>query len=157
MAKRRLVEDETLALLKQECIAEEKCSINGEPKLVHMVAKNLPFIMKFSSTVPEIAVNCSLVFDIDTNSQVTAFNQEVIVYTQNKIENKKFDVEFKLSVLSSQHLNALFKIKIQQTLPDGTELNVFSHPIKLQFLDFQKNQKNQQVLAILHQMNMMLI
>jgi len=62
---------------------------------------------------------------------VTAFNQEVIVYTQNKIENKKFDVEFKLSVLSSQHLNALFRIKIQQKLPDGKELNVISHPIKV--------------------------
>jgi len=130
MAKRRSEANESIAIIQQNSIAEEEFSTQGERKKVHLVSKNIPFNIIISSTMPEKPVHCDLVFDVDQNSKVVVFGQEVLNYIATQ-KSKKIDLEIKVFILSSQNSNALFRIKIWQTSDEGENVVVYSHPIKV--------------------------
>eukprot|EP01119_Soliformovum_irregulare_P015090 TRINITY_DN41_c1_g3_i1.p2 TRINITY_DN41_c1_g3~~TRINITY_DN41_c1_g3_i1.p2 ORF type:complete len:172 (+),score=26.32 TRINITY_DN41_c1_g3_i1:110-625(+) len=128
-----------LVIEKQESLATEKFSRNGSvSKDLHIVAKAIAFVIHITSTVDlhTSPLNAKLLYDRDSDTKgkpVEMLNSAPLEFTAHVNDlGDKAAVETRVSVLSSQHEGAYFRVKFWVT-DDTTQTTheVFSHPIKV--------------------------
>jgi gas vesicle protein len=124
---------------RQESLVTEKFSKNGRLMDLHLVAKNVAFschlVAQFDMN--QIPPTAKLVYDWDDDAteekeveQLKTPPLEIITHVDRS--GRKANVEVKISVLSSQHERAFFRIKFTAIDPAiGQSLTDFSQPIKV--------------------------
>jgi len=138
-----------LQILKQTASSNEKFSFNGLQKIVYIVVKNAPFFLQIGIVEP---IFCNQLIDLNK------FGFEaVLMYDSEDSESKDVDyvkakpvefkctvseggdqlaVELRIKVLSSQHENSFFRVKVLALdpttgIPISPFLMVISEPIKV--------------------------
>jgi len=117
--------------------SERMCFSNGVQKDVHFVAKTLPFTMECSFPFP--LVDCKFVVGLYYDSDDQVIRTPVITPNGKPLETKIFvnpngtrvSVECRFNVLTSQHSEALFRVKVVASLASSpaTSMEVTSSPI----------------------------
>jgi len=132
-----------LVVLKHKAHSEEKVSKNGLQKTVHIVVKNSPFYLTLglspgSSKIDlnQVAFEPTLMYDCDGNKEVDYVRVRPYEFKAVPNENgTQVEVELRIKVLTSQHEDMLFKVKIQGQNPISKEdivgLSVITSPIKV--------------------------
>jgi len=101
--------------------SEESVSKNGIQRTVLIVVKNSPFHFQMGVTsgsskidFNQIAFESFLVYDCDGNKEVDYVKVKPIEFKPTPSENgQNLEVELRIKVLTSQHEDMLFKVKIQ--------------------------------------------
>jgi len=124
---------------RQESLVTEKFSKNGRLMDLHLVAKNVAFSCHLlaSFDMNQTPPTAKLVYDWDDDSgeekeveQLRTPPLEIIAHVDRS--GRKANVEAKISVLSSQHERAFFRIKFTASDPaSGQSLVDFTQPIKV--------------------------
>jgi len=133
-----------LILLSQKSHSEEIISKNGLQKTVHIVVKNSPFHIQLGLANPntskidfnQIAFEAFLIYDCDGDKEVDFVKVKPMEFKSTPSENGHLlDTELRIKVLTSQHEDLLFKVKIVGSNPITREevpgLSVMSSPIKV--------------------------
>jgi len=130
-----------LVIISQGDVSSEHFSKNGVTKQVHVVVKNLVFNMEVSSSMDlsKCSLEARLLYDFDREED--AKNALEVSYVKNEpLEYKvsltdggyKASVELRIKVLTSQHEDMLFRVKLSAVDPlSGTTFGVISQPIKV--------------------------
>jgi len=126
--------------IRQESLDFQQFSRNEISKQVHVVAKNIPFILEIGSNSinfkgkSKIAVK--LYYDSATDTdfkQVDYLKQEPMSYKvfPNDVGDKA-TIEIRLLVLTSQHEDSLFRVKITASENNTTtSYDAFSEPLRV--------------------------
>lgn len=130
----------TFELRRQDALGKEQYSKNEVQKEVYVVAKNLPFLMEVGSTLSlnDVKLYARLYYDNDYVQDfselkpVDFVNQEPLKYrTFVSDQGDKATVELRIFVLSSQHEDSLFRVKVGMVdLNSNTTYEITSAPIK---------------------------
>jgi len=132
-----------LVILEQQSSSEEKISKNGIQKNVHVVIKNSPFHLKIGTAggmgkldFNHVGFEGALIYDCDGDKDVDFVRAKPIEFKSNPADDgRTLDVEIRIKVLTSQHEDMLFKVRIQAYHPVTHEkingLFIFSSPIKV--------------------------
>jgi len=137
-----------LDLLKQTSSSQERLSVNGSPKLVHVVVKNAPFVMQIGLAshlslggggekerldLNNFALDVSLLYDDIEQKEVDYVKLKPIDFKTTVSDlGDQATLEIKIKVLTSQHENSFFRIKICASCPQlNIPLEVRSEPIKV--------------------------
>jgi hypothetical protein len=121
---KKMSQSQTLTILRQTCIAEERYTSNGIQKNVHVVIKNQPFVVELglignaSSSdrvnFNSLTIEANLLYDTPDNSrkEVGFIKVKPLEYQGHVDENDatKCKLEVQIKILSSQHEDSLFKI-----------------------------------------------
>jgi hypothetical protein len=131
-----------VTILKQTSPFEERVTRNGIQRDIHVVIKNSPFVVQMGVArnceidLNHIAFDCSLLYDTDGEKGVDFVKLKPIEY--KCVPNESGDqvsVELRIKVLTSQHEDMFFKVKIQGQDPvskqDVPNLKVITAPIKV--------------------------
>jgi hypothetical protein len=127
---------EDLIIVKQESLAKEKFSKNEVQKEVHVVAKNLPFTIEVASNTISFTQNktsAKLYYDCDNLDfkPVDLIKSDPMQYRVFiDPSGHKVTIEFRVSVLTSQHEDSLFRIKIAVAVNE-VPVEVFSEAIRV--------------------------
>jgi len=134
-----LMSESQFNIEKQESLVTEKFSKNGRLMDLHLVAKNVGFNIHLvaSFDMNRCPPTAKLVYDWDEEmgedkevEQLKTPPLEIIAHVDRS--GRKANVEAKISVLSSQHERAFFRIKFHITDPtNGEQLVDYSQPIKV--------------------------
>jgi hypothetical protein len=122
----------SLLIEKQESLASDKFAKNGKNKVLHIVAKNIPFVLHVASSVSlnQHPLHAKLYYDWDSEldvKEVDTLKSSPIEYTSHVNSTAlKSVVELRLGVLSSQHEQAYFRIKLSTSVAE-----TWSQPIKV--------------------------
>lgn len=132
-----------LVILKAKTHSDEVLSKNGIQRTVYIVVKNSPFNFQLGATTSsgkvdfhQIAFEVHLLYDCEGDKEVDFIKQKPIEYkcTPNEIGDR-LDVEMRIKVLTSQHEDMLFKIRVQGYNPLTKEeipgMHIISAPIKV--------------------------
>jgi len=130
-----------LVITHQGHVAEEHFSQNGITKEVHVVVKNLVFLIEAVSNIdlnqPKCNVEAKLLYDYDKEEdskvEVSFVKNEPMEYKVTVSENGyKATVELRIKVLTSQHEDMLFRVRLQAIDP-MTQMSFIatSQPIKV--------------------------
>lgn len=131
---------QSLVIEKQESLATEKFSKNGSfSKDLHIVAKAIAFTVHIASSINlhESPLNAKLVYDCDSlegeGKEVDMVKGVPLEFTAHVDDDGyRAAVEAKISVLSSQHEGAFFRIKFaQDDLSTNTTAEILTQPIKV--------------------------
>jgi hypothetical protein len=124
-------------ILRQDSLGKEKFSKNEIQKEVHVVAKNLPFVLEVGSdniNLHSARIYARLFYDADYDNefkQVDYVKQEPMTYKSFVSANgDRATVEIRLMVLTSQHEDSLFRVKVGIVANDVT-YEVMSDPIRV--------------------------
>lgn len=130
----------TLELRRQDALGKEQYSKNEVQKEVCVVAKNLPFLMEVGSSLSlhdlklyaRLYYDNDYVLDFSELKPVDFVNQEPLKYrTFVSDQGDKATVELRIFVLSSQHEDSLFRVKIGMVdTSSNTTYEITSAPIK---------------------------
>jgi len=130
-----------LVIISQGDVSSEHFSKNGVTKQVHVVVKNLVFNMEVSSSMDLSKCNLEARLLYDFDREEDAKNALEVSYVKNEpLEYKvsltdggyKASVELRIKVLTSQHEDMLFRVKLSAVDPiSGTTFGVISQPIKV--------------------------
>lgn len=130
-----------LVIISQGDVSSEHFSKNGVTKQVHVVVKNLVFVMEVSSSVDLSKCNLEarLLYDFDrdeeakTALEVSYVKNEPLEYKVSLTDGGyKASVELRIKVLTSQHEDMLFRVRLSAVDPiSGTAFGVISQPIKV--------------------------
>jgi hypothetical protein len=131
-----------VAILKQTSPFEERVTRNGIQRDIHVVIKNSPFVVQIGLSrnceidLNHIAFDCSLLYDTDGEKGVDFVKLKPIEYKCVPNEGgDQVSVELRIKVLTSQHEDMFFKVKIQGQDPvskqDVPNLKVITAPIKV--------------------------
>ncbi|KAL7712257.1 Uncharacterized protein QTN25_010092 [Entamoeba marina] len=116
--------------------------IRGEEILV--VVKQCNFVLTISSknhVLDGAEVTCELLYDSKDMQPVSYINQPPIKYKALQANEHSINIECKLNVLSSQHEDHFFRVKVVVIINGETIGNVFSSPIRaISKLDPQKKE-----------------
>jgi hypothetical protein len=131
-----------VTILKQTSPFEERVTRNGIQRDIHVVIKNSPFVVQMGVArnceidLNHIAFDCSLLYDTEGEKGVDFVKLKPIEY--KCVPNESGDqvsVELRIKVLTSQHEDMFFKVKIQGQDPvtktDVPNLKVITAPIKV--------------------------
>jgi len=130
-----------LVIISQGDVSSEHFSKNGVTKQVHVVVKNLVFVMEVSSSLDlsKCSLEARLLYDFDREEDAKAALE--VSYVKNEpLEYKvsltdggyKASVELRIKVLTSQHEDMLFRVRLSAADPiSGTTFGVISQPIKV--------------------------
>jgi hypothetical protein len=131
-----------VTILKQTSPFEERVTRNGIQRDIHVVIKNSPFVVQIGVArnceidLNRIAFDCSLLYDTEGEKGVDFVKLKPIEY--KCVPNESGDqvsVELRIKVLTSQHEDMFFKVKIQGQEPvskqDVPNLKVITAPIKV--------------------------
>jgi len=146
-----------LFFIKQTTPVEEKCQSNGIVELVNVVVKGSPFTFQVGLTgyvranrvfnFNHITIQTKLVYDGDEDKEVD-FVKTKPLESKPKISpsGEYAYLELRIQVLSSQHEDSFFRIKVIALDPvTGREfdppINVVSNPIKVISKPGQQKQK----------------
>lgn len=124
---------------KQESLAEDKFSRNGQTIDLHLVAKNIAFVINVAATfdLAKYPPTAKLIYDSPSFEQdereveaVKSASLEILSHVDET--GFKAAVEVKVGVLSSQHEGSYFRVKFLARDPvTGLPLVDFSQPIKV--------------------------
>jgi len=130
-------------LLAQTSSAQEKFSSNGVQKVVHNVIKNHPFTLRvglnsdstlnFNQLTPE----AHLVYDAEGPEKEVDFvkSKPLEYFTHTNDKGDQLFVQIRIKVLSSQHEDMFFRVKVINFLNSTKELipnmTIYSQPIKV--------------------------
>jgi len=124
---------------KQESLAEDKFSRNGHTIELHLVAKNIAFVISLASTfdLAKYPPTAKLIYDSISFEQdekeveaVKSTTLEILSHVDDT--GFKAAVEVKVGVLSSQHEGSFFRVKFVARDPvTGLPLVDYSQPIKV--------------------------
>jgi len=133
-----------LVILNHKSHSEEIISKNGIQKTVHIVVKSSPFHLQLGLANPntckvdfnQIAFDAQLIYDCDGDKEVDFVKVKPMEFKSTPSENGQIlDAELRIKVLTSQHEDMLFKIRIAGANPITREeipgLAVMSSPIKV--------------------------
>jgi len=133
-----------LVILNHKAHSEEIISKNGVQKTVHIVVKSSPFHLQMGLANPntckvdfnQIAFDAQLIYDCDGDKEVDFVKVKPLEFKSTPSENGQIlDTELRIKVLTSQHEDMLFKIRIAGSNPITREeipgLAVISSPIKV--------------------------
>jgi len=131
-----------IAILKQTSPFEERVTRNGIQRDIHVVIKNSPFVVQIGLgrhcelDLNHIAFEAVLLYDTDGEKGVDFVKLKPIEY--KCIPNESGDqvsIELRIKVLTSQHEDMFFKVKIQGTDPVSKQeipnLKAITAPIKV--------------------------
>jgi len=131
-----------MTILKQTSPFEERVTRNGIQRDIHVVIKNSPFVVQMGVSrnceidLNHIAFEAALLYDTDGEKGVDFVKLKPIEY--KCIPNEAGDqvsVELRIKVLTSQHEDMFFKVKIQGQDPVSKQeipnLKVITAPIKV--------------------------
>eukprot|EP01090_Pellita_catalonica_P009237 TRINITY_DN20297_c0_g1_i1.p1 TRINITY_DN20297_c0_g1~~TRINITY_DN20297_c0_g1_i1.p1 ORF type:complete len:412 (-),score=58.50 TRINITY_DN20297_c0_g1_i1:53-1267(-) len=151
-----------LVIAEQNSLSLEKVGKQG--KQVHVVVKGSPFVIRLALSVykvdnlavqqmlgkyltnervdlSKLTFDCALLYDLEQEKEVTfvqtkPFQFEVLPQSGSQVDSDYADLEVRLFVLSSQHENTSFKVKIIALDPltkiaISPALQAISHPIKV--------------------------
>jgi len=123
---------------KQESLATDKFSKNGRTLDLHIVAKNIAFVINVGAVfdLNQSPPSAKLIYDYDRvedEKEVEALKSAPMEYTAHVDETGlKAAVEAKIAVLSSQHEGAFFRLKFSVVDPmSGAMIVEYSQPIKV--------------------------
>lgn len=146
-----------LVVLKHKAHSEEKISKNGLQRTVHIVVKNSPFYLTLGLSpgssnkvdLNQVAFEPTLMYDCEGSKEVDYVR--VKPYEFKAVPNEtgnEVEVELRIKVLTSQHEDMLFKVKIQgqnpMTKEDIPGLSVITSPIKVISKPEQLKKKNKE-------------
>jgi len=132
-----------IAILKYKSHSEETLSKNGVQKIIHVVVKNSPFLLKLGFVgansafdLNQVTFEATLFYDCDESKEVDYVKVKPFEFkAQANEEGGEVDVEIRIKVLTSQHEDMLFKIKIVGYHPNTRipipGLTLFSSPVKV--------------------------
>lgn len=131
-----------VTILKQTSPFEERVTRNGIQRDIHVVIKNSPFVVQMGVArnceidLNHIAFDCSLLYDTEGEKGVDFVKLKPIEYKCVPNEGgDQVSVELRIKVLTSQHEDMFFKVKIQGQDPvskqDVPNLKVITAPIKV--------------------------
>eukprot|EP00026_Physarum_polycephalum_P006242 Phypoly_transcript_06284.p1 GENE.Phypoly_transcript_06284~~Phypoly_transcript_06284.p1 ORF type:complete len:425 (+),score=94.06 Phypoly_transcript_06284:179-1453(+) len=131
-----------VTILKQTSPFEERVTRNGIQRDIHVVIKNSPFVVQMGIArnceidLNHIAFDCSLLYDTEGEKGVDFVKLKPIEYKCVPNEGgDQVSVELRIKVLTSQHEDMFFKVKIQGQDPvtkqDVPNLKVITAPIKV--------------------------
>jgi len=128
-----------LSIISQGNVSSEHFSKNGITKQVHVVVKNLVFMIEVSSNIDLSKSNleAKLLYDFDRDEEdkleVSYVKNEPIEYKVTLTDQGyKASVEVRIKVLTSQHEDMLFRVRVSAIDPlAGTTFGVISQPIKV--------------------------
>jgi len=135
-----MAEYPTIFIEKQESLAHDKFATKGTSKEVHILAKNIPFVIHVGGNdinLNNSPLNAKLYYDFEEETdqkEVELLKQSSPIDYVAHVNGTgdKAAVEVRLSVLSSQHEGAFFRIKFSATdVVTGISVDTFSHPIKV--------------------------
>jgi len=150
-SKNKLAEDLVLAsganmqlgpqmwLNSQSCVSHEHLAKHSVQKQVYVVVKNLMFMIEIGSNVDlsKSHLETKLLYDFDREDapklEVSYVKMEPLEATVNIADGgTKANVEVKIKVLTSQHEDMLFRVRISGIDPmNQIPFEVYSHPIKV--------------------------
>jgi len=123
---------------KQESLAFDKFSKNGQLVDLHLVAKNIAFVIHVAATfdLNKYPPTAKLVYyssPSEMEKEVEAVKSNTLeIITHVEDNGLKAAVEVKVGVLSSQHEGAFFRVKFMARDPvTGLLLEDYSQPIKV--------------------------
>lgn len=126
------------AITRQDSLGKEMYSRNEVQKEIHVVSKNLPFVIHVGSdsiNLHNARLYAKLFYDsdIDTNfKEVDHVKQEPMTYKCFvNLSGDSATLEFRVFVLTSQHEDSLFRVKIGVYSLQGVPLELFSEPFKV--------------------------
>jgi len=110
-----------LVITKQKTHSEEIISKNGLQKTIFVVVKNSPFHFTLGVTganskldFNQIAFEAFLLYDCEGDKEVDFIKTKPMEFKPTPTENgQQLEVELRIKVLSSQHEDMLFKVKLQ--------------------------------------------
>ncbi|EGC29651.1 hypothetical protein DICPUDRAFT_42559, partial [Dictyostelium purpureum] len=113
--------DERLELVSQTSPFEEKVTLNGLQKNIRVVIKNSPFNIQLKLKKPDIDLNCvafdsTLLYDCDGNEEKEVDFVKVKPVEHKATPNESGDsvnIELRIKVLTSQHEDMFFRVKIE--------------------------------------------
>jgi len=113
------VEPTTLVLIKQNSPSVEKITKNGHQKEVHVVIKNSPFVIHLGTNnnsvdFNHVAFDATLLYDVDGEKGVDFVKDRPVQFKALPTEKgDQVNVELRIKVLTSQHEDMFFKVRIQ--------------------------------------------
>ena len=119
-----------------ELFVERQTSVMTEPakdEPVHVVVKQCNFVVAVSSRTRPLdraEVACSLVYDEPQRRPVSFINQPPLKYRVAFASPTSFTVDCKVNVLSSQHEDHLFRVRVAVSCDGKPVGETFSHPIR---------------------------
>jgi len=109
-----------LALIKHKAHSEEVVSKNGIQKPLHTIVKNSPYHLQIGAAhgnkvdFSKIAFESFLLYDTEVLKEVDFVKIKPMDFKSSPIENGQYlDVELRIKVLTSQHEDMLFRVRIQ--------------------------------------------
>ncbi|KAL7721381.1 C2 NT-type domain-containing protein [Entamoeba marina] len=101
---------DALLLDRQTCVMTERVGVNE----IYVVVKQTNFLLCLTSTQPieNADVSCELLYDMVDLKPVSYVAQKPISYRTQQVSLDAINVECKLNVLSSQHEDMLFRIRV---------------------------------------------
>jgi len=133
-----------LIITDQKTHSEEIICKNGFQKTVHIVVKNSPFHFQLglanSNTCKidfsQVAFDAHLIYDCEGDKEVDFVKVKPMEFKSTPSENGKIlETELRIKVLTSQHEDMLFKVRIVGSNPITREeipgMSIISQPIKV--------------------------
>jgi len=127
-----------LVILLQGNLTSEHFSKNGIAKQVHVVVKNLVFVIEVGSNVDlnKCNLEAKLLYDFDREDdikEVSYVKNEPLEYKVNILDGgTKATIETRIKVLTSQHEDMLFRVRLVAIDPmTGTSFGAITQPIKV--------------------------
>jgi len=128
-----------LSITSQGNVSQEHFSKNGITKQVHVVVKNLVFVVEVSSNLDLSKCNleAKLLYDFDRDEEdkleVSYVKNEPLEYKVSLSDGGfKASVELRIKVLTSQHEDMLFRVRLSAMDPlTGQPFGIITQPIKV--------------------------
>jgi hypothetical protein len=128
-----------LRIIHQACVAHEHFSKNAISKEVHIVVKNVVFLVEVTSNVDlsKSHIEAKLLYDFDREEdqklEVSYVKNEPLEYKVNILDSgTKATIELRIKVLTSQHEDMLFRVQLKGIDPlSGREFETYTQPIKV--------------------------
>ncbi|PRP78417.1 hypothetical protein PROFUN_13721 [Planoprotostelium fungivorum] len=140
MTAMQQVDNPQMQILSQGSVLVEKFSKGGTLKQVHVVVKNIVFNLDIASNfdLSRANLDAKLVYDWDKEDtetvEVSYVKSEPMDYKINIFDTYKAVAELRVKVLSSQHEDMLFRVRITATdskYNPTSQCTVVTQPIKV--------------------------
>lgn len=131
-----------LTLVSHKAHAEETVSSNGLQRSILVVVKNSPFHLRIATAASSkldlntVAFEAFLLYDCDDLKEVDYVRNRPLDFKPTASENgQDLDAELRIKVLSSQHEDLMFRVRLQGFHPITHEeiagLTLLSPPVKV--------------------------
>ena len=114
---------------------EEQKQADGTIKTIGVIVKQTSFLIILDSkkiTLENAELECTLVYDNDTYSEVNYITQKPISFNSFLNSTMKMNIESKILVLSSQHEDLCFRIRFDLfDTSHNSIISLYSEPLKV--------------------------